>query len=143
MSHAEAAFPVEAESIQDRSAWGRGVLASYGFVTPSDVGRRSYDASKLKLSARDVLLLVIGCLGMYGAQIGAQWGMRSDIRDLKTSFDAAVREQNSTNASLQKQIDEWRSYSKLAYEKADQAINETSKVEGILLGSGVIKEKVK
>jgi hypothetical protein len=112
-------------------------------MTPADTGRRSYDASKLKLSARDVLLLVIGCLGMFGAQLGAQWGMRSDIRDLNTNFTNAVREQNSMNASLQQQINDWRAYSKLAYEKAAEANDKTSRVEGILLGAGIIKERMK
>lgn len=122
----------------------RGVLALYGHVSPTNPGRRSTDdATRLKLNARDALLLLVGCLGMYGVQLGTQYGLRSDIRDLKTSFDAAISQQGTTNVSVQRQIDEWRAYSKLAYEKAVENNDKISELKGIMVGAGVLKERTR
>lgn len=127
------------ESIHESWAGSRGVLAKNDVVTP----RASDDVSRFRLSLRDGLALLVGCAAMYGAQVARDSGLRSDIRNLQTSFEAAVSAQQRTNESLQQQINEWRSYSKLAYEKASEASNQNSRIEGILLGSGVIKERVK
>ena len=120
----------------ESAPWPRGVLASYDTVTP---GRRQDDAAKFRLTIRDVILLLAGCLGMYGAQIGVQWGMRSDIRDLKTSFDGYVQQQSSTNTALQQQINEWRAETKLNRERSVEQDKALSELRGFLVGSGIIK----
>jgi hypothetical protein len=113
---------------------GRGGLWPYGLVTP---GRRDDDASKLRLTVRDGLLLLAGCLGMYGAQVGVQWGMRSDIRDLKTSFDNYQQRQDGTNGELQRQINEWRGETKLNRENNATTDKAVAELKGILLGAGI------
>jgi hypothetical protein len=124
----------EHPSNDDRSPWSRGVLASYGRMTP---GRRTDDASRFKLTLRDAMLLLVGCLGMYGAQVANQWGMRSDIRDLKTAFDSYQQRQTETNSVLQRQIDEWRAETKLNRVNISNNENAVSELKGILLGAGI------
>lgn len=111
----------------------RGVLASSGIVTP----QRIDDASKYKLTLRDVFILLAGALAMYGAQVGVQWGMRSDIRDLKTSFDGYVQKQNNTNDVLQNQINEWRAETKLNRVNIENNEKAMAELKGILMGAGI------
>lgn len=96
-------------------------------VTPS---RRSDDISKFRLTLRDAILLLIGCIGMYGAQIARDYGLRSDMRDLNTSFEAATRSQ-------QQQIDQWRGETKLNGVNISNIQTELAKLQGILLGAGI------
>ena len=109
------------------------------FWRPRDVttGRRNGDASKYWLTLRDVVLLFVGILGMYGAQLAAQYGMRSDIRDLKTSFEGYQQRQESTNSALQRQIDEWRQETKLNRVNIDNNDARLAELKGILLGAGI------
>jgi hypothetical protein len=124
----------DCQSNQERPAWGRGVLAKNDRMTP---GRRLDDASKFKLTLRDAMLLLVGCLGMYGAQVANQWGMRSDIRDLKTAFDSYQQRQTETNSVLQRQIDEWRAETKLNRVNISNNENAVAELKGILLGAGI------
>ena len=96
-------------------------------MTPS---RRSDDISKFRLTLRDAILLLIGCIGMYGAQIARDYGLRSDMRDLQTSFEAATRSQ-------QQQIDQWRQETKLNGVNIAIQQTELAKLQGILLGAGI------
>ncbi len=126
----------------DRPAWGRGVLASYAAVTPP--GRRLSDADrKFTLTFRDALALLVGCLGMFALQLGAQYGLRSDIRDLKTTFESYQQKQNETNSMLQRQIDEWRVETKLNRERDGDRQREVAEVKGLLTGIGILKEQKK
>lgn len=126
-----------AESIEDRPAWARGVLASYDHVSP---GQRSEDfTTKSRITLRDVVLILVGCLGMYGTQLATQYGMRSDVRDLGTKFDAYVQQQNATTASLQTQINEWRAETKLNRERSSDQERALSELRGFLVGAGLIK----
>lgn len=116
----------------DEGSW------AHGLVTPrTDGARPSTDASKNTLTLRDVLLLLAGCLAMYGAQVSVQWGMRSDIRDLKTAFDGYQQKQNDTNSTLQRQIDEWRQETKLNRVNIENNERATAELKGILLGAGI------
>ncbi len=112
---------------EDRPVWGRGVLASSGLVTPS---RRIDDVAKFKISLRDAILVLLGCVGMYGAQVARDYGLRSDMRDLQTSFEASVRSQ-------QQQIDQWRQETKLNNVNITNVQTELAKLQGILLGAGI------
>lgn len=98
---------------------------------------RNDDATKFKLTLRDALALLAGCLAMYGAQVGAQWSLRSDIRDLKTAFENYQQRQTETNGAVQRQIDEWRALSKLAHEKATDNQAALARIEGFIQGSGM------
>lgn len=118
----------------DEGAPGRrGVLALYEDVTPT----RNDDASKFKISLRDALWLLMGCLGMYGAQVAAQYGMRSDIRDLATEFRSYQSKQSDTNNSVQRQLDEIRKESALNRVNGEEAQKEIAELKGILLGAGI------
>lgn len=114
----------------------RGVLASYGLVTPT---RAEDFSTKSKITLRDVVLILVGCLGMYGTQLATQYGMRSDVRDLGTKFDAYVQQQNATVASLQTQINEWRAETKLNRERSSDQERALSELRGFLVGAGLIK----
>jgi len=111
-------------------------LASYGSVTPP-TGRRFGDITTSKLSLRDVLLFVVGACGMYGAQVGVQWGLRSDIRNLTTSVDAYQQRQAETNNGLQQQINEWRAETKLNRVNIQNNENALSELKGLLIGAGI------
>ncbi len=120
----------------DSAPWPRGVLASYENVTPQ---RRSDDITTRKLSLRDAVFIALGVAGMWGVQVATQYGIRSDVRDLKTSFDAYVQQQSSTNISMQQQINEWRSETKLNRERSVEQDKALSELRGFLVGSGIIK----
>lgn len=119
----------------DRSWWGRGVLASYVPVTPSKA--TDADAARMRLSLRDVLLLLVGCAGMYGAQVARDSGLRSDIRNLQTSFEAAITQQTTATSSLQRQIDEWRAETKLNRVNLDNTDRVLAELKGLLIGAGI------
>ena len=123
----------ESVTFEERGAGRRGVLASYEPVTPS----RTDDASKFKLTVRDVLLLLAGCVAMYGAQLATQYGMRSDIRDLGTKFENFQMKQGEVNESLRREIDEWRRETKLARVENAETARALSELRGILIGSGI------
>jgi len=74
---------------------------------------------------------------MYGAQVGVQWGMRSDIRDLKTSVDGYQRQQTETNAVLQRQIDDWRQETKLNRVNIEDTDRTVAELKGLLVGAGI------
>lgn len=122
-----------ADTLHERSPWSRGVLASYDPMTPT----RSEDISKFKLTIRDALCLLAGALAMYGAAIAAQYGTRSDIRDLGTKFESYQQKQNDTNSSLQRQIDEWRAETKLNRVNTEETQKAIAELKGILLGAGI------
>ena len=121
---------------------GREGFWAHGLVTPVG-GRRDDDAAKFRLTIRDVVLLLAGCLAMYGAQIGVQWGMRSDIRDLKTAFEGYQQKQNDTNGSLQRQIDETRRQANLAIVNNAETAKELSELRGYLEGAGIKRGRPK
>lgn len=118
---------VEATATQvEWAAWPRGVLASLVGMTPT----RSDEIARYKLSLRDVLLLLVGCAGMYGAQVARDSGLRSDMRNLQTSFEAS-------RDSQEKEIALWRAETKL--NSVDIAITqkEVAELKGILMGAGI------
>lgn len=85
------------------------------------------------------MLILIGSLGMYGTQLATQYGMRSDIRDIGTKFDAYVQQQNANMASMQTQINEWRAETKLNRERSSDQERALSELRGFLVGAGLIK----
>lgn len=95
------------------------------------------DPSRFRITLRDGILLLAGCLGMYGAQQATQWGLRSDIRDLGTKFDSYQQRQMTTNDDLQRQIDEARRVAAGARIAADDATVALAELKGILIGSGI------
>ena len=113
-------------TFEDRAAGRRGVLAKNDSMTPA----RGDDVGRFKISLRDALWLLAGCLAMYAAQLAAQYGMRSDIRDLATEF-------RSTTASIQRQIDEVRKESALNRVNEEDTQKEVAELKGILLGAGI------
>lgn len=115
-----------ANTFDDYAPERRGVLASYDAVTPS----RSDEIARYKLSLRDVILLLVGCAGMYGAQVARDSGLRSDMRNLQTSFEAS-------RDSQEKEIALWRAETKL--NAVDIAITqkEVAELKGILMGAGI------
>lgn len=108
-------------------------MASYGNVTPS----RHDDIGKFKITLRDALALLLGCVAMYGAQFAAQYGMRSDIRDLGTKFESYQQKQQDTNGSFQRQLDEIRRESALNRVNIEEAQKQAAELKGILLGAGI------
>src|SRR5262245_55217150 len=118
--------PPETESARSAEAFWRP-----NAVTPTRVD----DASKFKLTLRDVLVLLIGSIGMYGAQLATQYGIRSDIRDLTTSVQAYQTQQREKNEVMQRQIDEWRSETKLNRVNIDENQRALAELKGILLGA--------
>jgi hypothetical protein len=99
--------------------------------------RASDDASKFKLSVRDVLILLAGGLAMYGAQLGVQWRTQAAIEQLGTKFDGYVQKQENTNAALQRQIDEWRAETKLNRERMNDTERTLAEIKGVLTGSAM------
>lgn len=124
--NSDAIYPTDVDTTADRPVWGRGVLASWFGMTPS----RSDEIAKYKLSIRDVLLLLVGCAGMYGAQVARDSGLRSDMRNLQTSFEAS-------RDSQEREIAQWRAETKL--NAVDIAITqkEVAELKGILMGAGI------
>lgn len=122
----------------DRPVWGRGVLASYANVTPQH--QRADDfITKSRLTLRDFVVAAIAIASMWGLQVATQYGMRSDIRDWGTKFDAYVQQQNAITASLQGQINEWRAETKLNRERTSDQDKALSELRGFLVGAGLIK----
>ncbi len=111
----------------DRPAWGRGVLASYGDVTPSPTpGRRDYDLTLSRLTLRDAILIALGVAGMWGVQLATQYGMRSDIRDLGTKFENVRQDAASA-----------RQLANLAIVNDAQTAKELAELKGFLAGAGI------
>jgi hypothetical protein len=95
------------------------------------------DASKLTVTLRDVILVLAGCMAMYGAQLATQWGIRSDIRDIVTRLDEVKENQAVADRSLQTQIDEWRGETKLNRVNIENTQKELSELKGLIIGAGV------
>lgn len=93
--------------------------------------------SKSRVTLRDGIVAAIAIAGMWGVQVGTQGGLRSDIRDLKTSFDAAQSHQVETNASLQRQIDDIRKAANLAIVSDADTSKDLASLRGYLEGLGV------
>lgn len=96
-----------------------------------------FDISRLKLTLRDMLVIVVTIGGMWGVQTATQWSMRSDIRDLKTLFESYERLQSDTNSTLQRQVDEWRAETKLNRVNLETTQRELAELKGLLVGSGL------
>ncbi len=122
---------------EDGPARARGVLASYEDVTPHQ--RADDFTTKSRINLRDVVFVTLGIAGMWGAQLATQYGMRSDVRDLGTKFDAYVQQQNASTLSLQTQINEWRAETKLNRERSTDQDKALSELRGFLIGAGLIK----
>lgn len=111
----------------------RGVLASYANVTPI----RTDDPSKWKLSIRDVVLLLIGCAGMYGAQIARDSSMNAKMDRIGDKIDAAISTQGGVNDEFRRELDRVRGRAELGVVLGNEAKAETAKLEGMLIGAGV------
>jgi hypothetical protein len=116
----------DSATFDQRSPWGRGVLASYDAVTPN----RADEIAKHKITVRDAVLVLIGCAGMYGAQVARDSGLRSDMRNLQTSFEDA-------RESQQKEIALWRAETKLNAVDLATVQKEVAELKGILMGAGI------
>ncbi len=127
-----------AELTQDeRASWRRGVLASYGNVT----AQRADDfTTKNKITLRDGVLILLGAMGMYGTQLATQYGMRSDIRDFGTKLENVQQQEASAISTLQTQINEWRTETKLNRERDSDRMREIAELKGLLTGIGILKE---
>jgi hypothetical protein len=93
--------------------------------------------TKNMITLRDGVLILLGALGMYGTQLATQYGMRSDLRDLLTRLENYQVQQNDTNSSLQRQIDEWPAETKLNRVNLENADKATAELKGMLLGAGI------
>lgn len=102
-------------------------------MTPS----RADDVSRFKVTLRDGIVAAGAVAAMWGTQVATQGGMRSDIRDLKTSFDAAQSRQVETNGSLQRQIDEVRKTASLALVNDAVTSTNLATLRGYLEGLGI------
>jgi len=142
MSHAEAAFPVEveAEPIQDRSAWGRGVLALYDFVT-STAGRRTTDVTRLSFPFQ--VVIGICCAVLAGAS--AYWAgtsagrselaaVRSDVRDIKTSLDGVTKQQGIEIEQLRRDYDGLKAQQELQRVRFEETRNTLAEIRGFMSG---------
>ena len=124
----------------------RGVLASYGWMTPSrsdEHNRRSTDpddATRSRVTIRDAVFVALGVAGMWGVQVATQAGLRSDIRDFGTRQESYQAQQNALNSSFQQQINEWRSETKLNRERDSDRQREIAELKGLLTGIGIVKE---
>lgn len=49
------------------------------------------DASKLSFPVQMVIAIVTGAIALYGALYGAQFTLRSDVRDIKTQQELQVK----------------------------------------------------
>jgi len=103
-------------------------------MTPS---RADDVVSKSRVTLRDGIVAAIAIAGMWGVQVGTQGGLRSDIRDLKTSFDLAQGQQVKTNSDLQRQIDEVRKTANLAIVNDAETSKDLATLRGYLEGLGV------
>lgn len=105
-------------------------------VTPA----RSDGGFKITLGGftlRDGLWLLGGCIAMLVAQIGAQSGIRSDIRDLATQFANAQQQQQRTDSELQRQLDDARRAANLAIINDAQTAKDLAELKGFLAGAGI------
>lgn len=94
----EIAARAESTHEQDRSTWGRGVLASYGNLTPAakDPKSDAIEVGRLRFSWRDICVLAVA--------LGAFWSLRSDIRDIGTRMET----QRQVSVEKDKLEDLWR-----------------------------------
>ena len=119
-----------------RPLWGRGVLASYGDVTPARA-----DASKLTFPLQLVIIIVGGVVATVGGFWVATSTMRSDLRDIKTTMESYQQQQRQELGTLQTQINEWRTETKLNRERDSDRMKEIAELKGLLTGLGILKEK--
>lgn len=115
---------------QDRSTWGRGVLASYEDVTPpsrraSDVEQLEQrvlilermmnthtlqlatpmDVTKLQFTTRTVVAVVVMCVGLFAGQLGLNTRLESNVMNAITS-NAKI--QDERYVTMQKAIESLR-----------------------------------
>ena len=102
-------------------------------MTPS----RGDDIQRFKVTLRDGIVAAGAVAAMWGTQVATQTGMRSDIRDLKTSFDLAQGQQVKTNGDLQRQIDEIRRTANLAIVSDGETSKDLATLRGYLEGLGI------
>jgi hypothetical protein len=99
--------------------------------------RRGADVSRSWVTLRDGIVAAASVAAMWGTQVATQAGMRSDLRDLKTSFDAVRAQQVDTNGILQRQIDEVRKTANLALVNDAETSTDLATLRGYLEGLGV------
>ncbi len=119
----------------DSSAGSRGVLASYGTVTPAKT--EGFKITLGGFTLRDALWLLGGCIAMIVAQVVAQSGIRSDIRDIGTKFELSQQRQQSTNLELQRQLEDARRMANLALVNDADTAKALAELRGFLAGSGI------
>lgn len=107
----------------------RGVLASYGIVTPTP-GRRTDDISKFKMVLRDALFLAIGAASMWGTQVATQSRTQAAVEHLGEEI-------RGMRDDLQRQIDEVRKTANLGVVDGTAAQVEAARLQGIMLGAGI------
>ena len=120
-------------TIQDRPAWGRGVLASYVRM----MSRATDDISRLRVTLRDVVILLAGAGAMFAAQTSRDRGLQAGIDNLTTLVQGYERQQVETDSALQRQIDQARQQAALAIVNDANTAKELSELKGFLEGAGI------
>lgn len=90
-----------------------------------------------------MVYIAIGIASMWGMQLATQYGMKSDLRDLLTTFNAYKVNQDGLNSSLQRQIDDNRRQANLAIVNDANTAKELAALQGYLEGMGIKVKGVK
>src|SRR5579872_453553 len=107
-------------------------------MTPT-AGRREDDATRMRITVRDFLIAVIGAATMWGIQIATQWRLQSGIDQLSIKITGYQDKQDAANTEFRRQIDEVRRAANMGIEKGSEAAVEAARLQGMLLGAGIIK----
>lgn len=78
------------EPIDERSAWGRGVLASYEDVTPPSTGKHWTDATRLAFPFQVVIYIVSATIAGTFAVWAANSGQNQKIDGLDAKFNIVL-----------------------------------------------------
>lgn len=128
----------------------RGAICRYGEVTSSrdEQNRRSTDASKLTFPLQ--LVLIIG--GGIAATTGAYWlsnfqvrnemtGMRSDMRDIKTTMDGMIKYQASQIEALQHKSEDLERKEALDAVRVEETRVIVAEIKGFMTATGMKESK--
>lgn len=119
----------EVPVFSDRADERRGVLASYGDVTPQ--------LTKSSVTIRDGIVAAVAIASMWGMQVATQYGLKSDVRDLLTKLEAYQRSQENTNSSVQREIDDLARKEALDGVRLEETRVIIAEIKGFMTASGM------
>jgi hypothetical protein len=121
-----------------------GLYDQVSAVRTDDFDRRSTDASKLTFPIQLLILIVSSAVAASGAvwaqnayQRSEMLGLRSDVRDIKTTMEGSVRYQGSQIESLQKAHEELVRKEALDAVRIEETRVIIAEIKGYMNGTGI------